>query len=845
MHRTLSLILLLSPLLGSCYTTSATYSGEQKVADSSVSYLDPGFETSVSSVGWGVVVVATAGGAYAGYRSGLPASEKPVVNAMLFGATTGLSTLILNSLLKPEAPDYREEQASLWLQKLDERLLLVEQGPRIVRSINPAMEEVMIPRDTAALTLFARLFPKSLRIDEIVRQSAAMYERDSLPGLVTFIADRAERDGSNSWMKEARIEASRRYIEESPDLATTLAAVDLYPDLSPLAEARAALFVESSDDLLQFTAAFGSSDALLPLVEQILPHLAIRQIDSLLITAKNQPALLRLVTARIDSARTVGGLLDLAERFPAARSHAEKSAAAIATSPGDLRRFLTAFPNSSYADTIRAGLLERLRIPEALGTSINTSASEYAPVISPDGTRLYFTRRGTSMNKGGSDDEDIWVSDLLPWGSWSSAGNLDELNDWTSNSVNSVTPDGNTLLLHGAYATRDFASSPASISHREADGWSTPRSIEIEGYYNLGLYMQSFLANDGQTLLLALERRRGRGKHDLYVSFLKDDGTWSAPKNLGRAINTAHVEDAPFLASDGRTLYFASDGRGGEGGSDLFMARRLDDSWTRWSKPVNLGPPINTPKDDSFFFIPASGDVAYFSSDRTGQGSSDIFRVALPEDRQPLPVVLVSGIARDRTTGEPIAATIIYEDLTSGREIGRARTDATSGRYKITLPPGTNYGFRAEAADHLAISDNLDLSALRVYREQEQDLELVPIRAGAMVRLNNLFFDFGKATLRRESHAELQRLAAIMNERSAMKIEIIGHTDSIGIASDNLGLSRARSASVARYLVGLGIATSRLTTHGRGEEAPVAPNGTDKGRAMNRRVEVRVVGVGG
>lgn len=837
----LPIALLLSLHLTACYTTSPTYGTRIDGSNGTVAFAGPGYETSINPFGWSLVVLATAGGAYAGHESGIalewekgePASEKPIANAAIAGTTAGLTTMIFNAIFKPDERAFVADDAADWLSDIDDDLIMtgVLPGGGRVFGIADTADRSFAARSVSDLQLFRTAFPESPYLERVGAGAIASVSRDTLPLIPPLFPDAP-------WTEAARL----RFIDESPKLSDAINATTRYPDLIDRAAARAASLVKTPDDALHFAKAFPESVEMPSVLRSVLPSARRTEIEKLMVAfpdAESQAALRRML---FDSTRTVAEVIAMTERFPELRGEGERKAAMVATTAGDYRLYLATFPEGAEAGAIKVKLQEMLRTPENLGKNVNTSANEFLPVISPDGKTLYINRTSTTENVGDYDDYDIWVSTLQANDEWSKIERMGHgLNNTRPNGVFSVTPDGNTLVLHGEYEAYVWTTA-ASMAHRTESGWSVPVPLEIEDYYNLGDYMQTFLANDGRTLLIALERRGGRGAHDLYVCFLKKNGSWTKPKTLGPTINTSDADDTPFLASDGRTLYFTSSGRGGEGGRDIFVSRREDDSWVKWSKPKNLGAPINTDKDDDFFFIPASGDMAYFSSDRSGFGQGDIFRVALPDDLRPYPVVLIAGTVRDRSDGKPLDAVIIYENLATGEEVGRARTDPATGGYKITLPPGANYGFRAEAADYIAVNDNLDLSELKVYREQTRDLLLVPIRAGEELRLNNLFFDVGKATLRKESHPELNRLAEIMKGRSAMSITIEGHTDSVGADEDNLRLSNARAEAVASYLASRGVGRTRLHPIGKGEEEPQESNATEAGKALNRRVEI-VIGM--
>ncbi len=432
-----------------------------------------------------------------------------------------------------------------------------------------------------------------------------------------------------------------------------------------------------------------------------------------------------------------------------------------------------------------------------------------------------------------------------------------------------------------------------------------PEELQIDGYNDLnkGVFTNAFLSNDSRMLLLAFSETKRSEANDLYVSFQKPDATWSRPKKLGN-LNSAGSDDTPFLASDGVTLYFTSDRPGGLGSHDIYMTRRLDDTWQNWAEPKNLGSPINTSDWDSYYSIDATGEFAYLVSGQYADHGLDIVRVKLKEEFRPDPVVLIAGKVFNAKTKEPLSAAINYESLATGRQLGTARSDPGNGDYKIVLPMGSKYGFRAAAPGFVAVSDNIDLSGLRpeafaanmvrdttlrdvlVVRNRQngdtagqqpdvsgnvvdpqrsgagngyapgvvaadtmlsvgqiihRDLYLVPVEVGQVVRLNNVFFDFDMTELRTESFPELDRVVEFMKENSKVEIQIEGHTDSKGADDYNLRLAGGRIISVEQYLVSKGIADDRIVTKSYGESVPIAGNETEEGRQQNRRVEFKIL----
>lgn len=508
------------------------------------------------------------------------------------------------------------------------------------------------------------------------------------------------------------------------------------------------------------------------------------------------------------------------------------------------------------ADISMPELLSRGLVTEQLDKNVNSDYSELNPLLSPDGKTLYFSRKNHPENMGGvNDKEDIWYSELNSDGKWALAKNMGpKFNNAGPNFVNAVasTPDGQSVLVLGnKYLPNGKMLAGVSMSTNMNGNWTKPMAINIENDYNFNEKANYFLANNRKTLLLSIEREDSRGGRDLYVSFQKNDSTWNEPVNLGFVINTANEESAPFLASDDKTLYFSSNGFSGFGGADVYMSKRLDDTWTNWSEPENMGPDINSKLDDLFFNIPSTSEFAYYSRGLS-EDNADIFRVKLPIYRNPEPVVVVKGKLIDGKTGKPVGAKIIYERLPDGKEVGIVYSNPETGEYEIHLPGGQNYGVRAQAEGHLSENQNLDLTNITKDGAVEtRDIKLAPIELApiavtpiepdAKITLNNIFFKFKKAVLKVESYPELNRVADLMKERGTMTIELAGHTDSTGPAEYNMWLSEWRAKAVAKYLVEKGVNADRIAIVFFGETKPIESNDKKEGRDKNRRVEFKIV----
>jgi outer membrane protein OmpA-like peptidoglycan-associated protein len=478
-------------------------------------------------------------------------------------------------------------------------------------------------------------------------------------------------------------------------------------------------------------------------------------------------------------------------------------------------------------------------VKENAGFYVNSQYDDLSPKISADGKTLYFGRQKSPDNVGGvADTEDVWYSTTSDGKNWTPSVNIGApVNTASVNNLSSVSTDNNTFLFH--------IGSGFSFMHRTKEGWS---AFEDQGitFNNESGFLEGCLSPDGKAILFTAMLKKNIAykaeviERDIYVTLKQANGKWSEPFNAGKILNSSGNEYSPFLSADGRTLYFATNGRPGFGDVDIFMSKRLDESWTSWSEPVNLGPGINSVGFDAYYTLPASGEYGYMASNIKSFGLTDIVRFKLPQVLRPDPVVLVLGKVLNAKTKQPISAAITFDDLSSGKEIGEARSDPHYGDYKIALPAGKNYGFHAAVAGYLSVNENLELTLLKEYSELKKDLFLVPIEIGESIQLKNVFFVQSKAELKSESYPELGRLIEILKDNPGIEIELNGHTDNRGDAKANLNLSEARVEAVKSYLVVNGIIATRITGKGYGGTQPIVANDSDANRQLNRRVEFKI-----
>jgi outer membrane protein OmpA-like peptidoglycan-associated protein len=312
---------------------------------------------------------------------------------------------------------------------------------------------------------------------------------------------------------------------------------------------------------------------------------------------------------------------------------------------------------------------------------------------------------------------------------------------------------------------------------------------------------------------------------------------------MGPVINTKEDEQGVFLHADGRTLYFSSKGHGSGGGYDLFRSVQEESGW---SEPKALGAPLNTPGDDLYLVFLADGKTAYMSSERSGgMGEKDLYEVKftpLPGRKAQDPLLTVlKGQVIDEETKQPVEGDIEITDNAKNVSISKQRSNSSTGNFLLSLPSGKNYGISVSASGYLFHSENFDLQDTATYKEVVKVIELKKVKVGKTIVLNNVFYDFDKATLRPESSTELDALVQLLKDNEKLRIELGSHTDDKGADDYNLKLSDARAASVVAYLVGKGIAQDRLVAKGYGESTPVASNETDEGRQQNRRTEFKVL----
>jgi outer membrane protein OmpA-like peptidoglycan-associated protein len=340
---------------------------------------------------------------------------------------------------------------------------------------------------------------------------------------------------------------------------------------------------------------------------------------------------------------------------------------------------------------------------------------------------------------------------------------------------------------------------------------------------------------------MTTETKDSFGGKDIYVSFLNADDTWSEPKNIGFSVNTGEAESTPFIAPDGVTMYFSSSGHVGFGNNDIFLTRRLDDTWQNWSLPENLGPIVNTPQWDGYFSVSAKGDYAYFSSTENSLGAEDIFRIKIPEKAKPLTLVQMNGQVINQKTKEQMPARILIKSKLNPLDTLSIDYDPYVGDYSFMWPAKKPFSVQVKKPGFFNKSENFDFSSLKSFSSLNQNFIMQTVEPNKSYSIANISFDQGKAELKQGFEMELDKVVQILLENSSYQILLEGHTDNQGDWNDNLKLSIERVDNVKAYLASKGIDAARIKTKGWGGAKPIANNLLEDTRRINRRVEFTLI----
>ncbi len=554
---------------------------------------------------------------------------------------------------------------------------------------------------------------------------------------------------------------------------------------------------------------------------------------------KAMPYYRELVRRFPEVPRYSGAYLQLAEaelargEYQPALRHIEKYLTFITKTDRHYRRAIRIRDNCRFA---LAGIKKPLPFnPQPLPPPINQFKQQYFPVLTADQRTLFFIKRDHT--------EQIYTSTRQPDGSWTVPQPIDEeITSEYNEGTCTISADGRTLVFTSCMRQDGLGSCDLYITYKHGDKWSRP--VNMGRPVNSAAWdSQPALSADARTLYFVSNRGGGVGQRDIWVTYFNDSTGWSSPQNLGPAINTPGDDISPFIHVNGKTLYFSSNDRIGYGSYDIYYANK--DSTGQWGEVHNFGYPVNTHEDELAMFITADGRYGYYSHENYEDGEliSKIYRIDIPEEiALPYRSGFVSGRVYDSLSGKPLAARLELVNLSADEKVSVVTSDSVTGNYLLVLTEGADYALYVRARGYLFRSyyfsfekTAAQLQGIRI------DVPMSKAVAGKRTVLNNVFFAFDSYALTDKSKKALQKVIDFLLDNPALRVEIAGHTDNVGDESYNKKLSEQRARAVFDFFVANGISADRMRYQGYGSSRPVADNGTEVGRARNRRIELLIL----
>jgi len=481
-----------------------------------------------------------------------------------------------------------------------------------------------------------------------------------------------------------------------------------------------------------------------------------------------------------------------------------------------------------------------VRPPENLGPRVNSLDPELFPSMAVDTQTLYFTRRVNDM------DDDLFKADYDSCGGWLDAENMGEpINSPDQENSMFVSADGHYLFFTRCENRRDDSWGEGGcdlfMAYRVANDseWTIAQpfgsTINSAGYEGM-----PSLSPDNRELFFVSDRPGGYGGYDIWISRF-EEGLWQMPVNAGPNVNTPGNETAPYINADNQSLYFTSDGWPGMGGSDIFLSRRQEDS--TWGPAENLGYPINTAYDEKSECINITGEKLYFSSDRQGPaGNYDLYETDLPGNLAPQPVSYLKGYVYDSLTRERLNyATLFIRDAKTGKNIYQFHSNRGDGSYLIPLQLDNTYAIHTERMEHMEVNDTILFDKQYTGKPMVHNVPMLPSGYLAPISdtlLATLHFDVNIVELGKADKDLVRDAIAPWLGEKAVVVMVNAYTDNTGTPMINETLSYKRAAIVAEEVISLGIPELNVVAKGWGEAKMIASNDTEEGQRKNRRVEI-------
>ena len=457
--------------------------------------------------------------------------------------------------------------------------------------------------------------------------------------------------------------------------------------------------------------------------------------------------------------------------------------------------------------------------PEKLGGTVNTEAEESMPIFDKESSTLFFVRSLDPNSIGGKNDQDIWKSQKEEDFSYTKAETVKELNNKYNNAIVGMNSKGDRVYLLNSYEGKKDLKKGISISEYKGKKWGKPMEIRIPKLDIEGNFFGFHINEAEDAIIISYLGPNSRGEEDLYVSLKNANGNWSKPQQMTSNINSRGFEISPFLSKNDDTLFFSSNGFGGQGDADIFYAVRKGDSWTEWSDPVNLGAKINSPKFDAYFTY--SGKNFYWSSNREDDLADIFYATIIPQ---------------------------LFADITS--------TDVTlykgsDGTVDLTprggIPP---YSFKwdsGQASEDLISVPKGIYSVVVTDSYGQQVTVSAPVNEPKpLVELTDaiIYFDRNSSYLNPQNRTDLDDFAEmILNADPSIRFEVVSHCDKRSSEEYNLWLGERRMNRTIDYLVSKGVDRSRITCDFKGESQPdiKCESCSETQFTLNRRTVIKVI----
>jgi outer membrane protein OmpA-like peptidoglycan-associated protein len=494
--------------------------------------------------------------------------------------------------------------------------------------------------------------------------------------------------------------------------------------------------------------------------------------------------------------------------------------------------------------------------------NINTTAEEYLPMLSPDNELIFFTRKSKEKAMG-----DLYAKEVERF---MMATQVDRSAEY--NNAEALPPPFNVGDNYGGVSlsldNREMfitVCKPTGSGYKNCDiyvseyeqttnesgktvyRWGGLKSLGDAVNTSSGWEAQPTLSADGNTLYFATIRENttpdadGNPTIDIYYTNRQSDGSWSQAKTIGDQINTSGNDKSPFLHADSRTMYFASNGHLGAGGYDIFYCKEEDSGWT---KPKNIGYPVNSPQDEHGLVVSTDGKVALFASSNVSTAKGlDIFAFDVPKEARPEKVLILKGDVKN-TKGEMVSDAKIEIKYAKSKNIKEVEVDKMDGSYAAVInlrkEEDVVVSVKSESED---LAFNTRVFNLADTAETVRDLEMKveKLQSGKTYRMNDIRFATGSSEIDEASKSVLEEFADYLKENENYHVEIFGHTDDVGDAEANLVLSTDRAFEVFGFLQDQRVEPDRMKFKGFGESKPLVPNQSEENRSINRRTEFKIV----